>query len=440
MILPAVLKGLKSAGKHVLNSVVNGEENSQADSVIMNAINSHPKAKNHSLSKAAKLDIVRNAVNEAIIAPAPVSGDVKMGGNHASIIQGNDNSVANESTLSNQFGMSNLKKSDPFAEFASDAVSIKGVEYLGSVIVPDTSAQGSTIFTLSFNPLKWYNTRLAKYASLFNYYRFIKVEIVYEPIVSKMTPGSLCAAILPNVARQVPGSGVDGLRSTMELKNSIMFPVYQVQTLTYKFSTPTQPLLCVPGSNPVNDLQRTLTDQGTLFFKDAVGTMSNGAVGQVVVKYEISLYDSCIGAVPANPITSNFTLAFRSDANNRLDVNTAGWIPAADYTRFYYMTPLADLPSAGLYALRTYVIVVAATSTGQYSKIYQTLQDALVGPQAGLVATLGGPTTGIVVGLDAVTASIVTLAGKALPAYTSLQDVKPVSTQASAQVKPNYYG
>lgn len=444
MILPAVMKGLKSAGKHVLSEVLSGGDSHQGDDIILNAINNHPKARNHSLSKAAKLDIVKNAVNEAVLAP-PSSGGIHLGGNHVPIISGTDNSVAQESTLTNQFGMTNLNKNDPFSEFASDAVKLKGVEYLGSVSVPSGSDVGSTIFQLDFNPIRWYKTRLAKYASLFNYYRFIKVEVIYEPIVSKMTPGSFCAAILPNVARQVPGAGVDGVRATMELKNAIMFPVYQVQSLTYAFTTPTQPLLCVPGTNPINDLQRTLTDQGKLFFKSAVGGMGVTSYGQVVVKYEIALYDSCIGDTPSAPPTVPYTLSLVGDTYGRLAVSTATWITAVSYTRFYnayFANDVTMSDGTKVYALRNYIMVVYAGSTGAGSPLYCTLQDALVGPSAGIPCTptaTGGP---VLLVTDIVSSTVYTMVKDALgvetPANNSIPKVKDAAPLKAAT--KGYFG
>lgn len=379
-------------------SVKKGKWTKAAEKVVLAALDRHPKTKSlNKNEKLLKLDIVKNAVNEHFAAPTH-SGLVVSGTDRIPMLQGPESSIMNESTLSNSFAMQNLPKNDPFHDFASDSVCIKGVEYLGTISTEyEVSKLGMTLFMLRMNPTTWSNTRVAKYASLFNYYRFDSVEVIYEPTVPKTQAGTLCAAILPNVAKKIPEYGIDGLRATMELRNAIMFPVSQVQTMTYKFSTPTAPLLCMPSQGSVSTIGSTLVDQGKLFFKDASSLASPAAKitwGQVIVKYKLCLYDSCVTTGNEPTTRSVINTAFSASAGSvingvrRIVLATAGFLAAAaDVPTIVWFTldrDVACTPNTRLSGRIPYWAVVPATSTGVGALIYSSFEAALSGGAAAL--------------------------------------------------------
>lgn len=347
-------------------------------------------------------DIVRHAVHEGLDSSIALGGgNLTQSNDRGMVLSYPDKSgIANDSTMTNSFQMSNLPKSDPFYEFASDSVKVKGVEYI-STVTSVNSQVGQTIFTLSFNPLSWEGTRLARYASMYNYFRFDKVEVIYEPIVPKTVGGSLLGAILPNTAKQIPVNGIEGLRASMELRSSVMHPVYSVQTLTYRFSTPTQPYLCVPVDSAQTPYEHTLSEQGRLFYKDASG-LDDNTYGQILIKYEIAFYDSCLSKNEANIFYKfNTVISFQSaaDPGMLLTSTTAGVVPAQAFAMYYMITALADAVVPNLppfYAGRTYVWQVFATSTGVGGQIYDSLVEAIAGQQYAYRGKLPSLTTGVI--------------------------------------------
>lgn len=380
-----------------------GGKSSQLSNVIASVLDSHPKTKKEaSTDRKRKIDIIKNAVHEHFVEGS--GGGTHVDSGRKLMVAGSESSIANESTMVNQFAMTNLSKADPFFEFASDSVRVRGVEYLGSIVAPSYpgDGRGTTIWTAQFNPLTWTGTRLARYASMFNYFRFEEVEVIYEPIVSKMTSGSLVAAILPNVARQIPKSGVEGLRATMELRNALMFPVYQVQTMTYRFSTPTAPLLCVKPTSAFGPQEATLSNQGTLFFKDASGLTSGTTYGQVVLKYKICFYDSCIGADPSSEspdYAGNIEISGSTTAGleGLLQCTSTGLFTAKSYDRFGYFFPKVNVGFTDPWtAWNVKWFKLPANSTGATMTFYPSLIDALAGTgnaifDSGMIGVGTGP-------------------------------------------------
>jgi len=333
-------------------------------------------------AKGRKTQIIKFSENENLLS-TPASGAILEGStNRTPLLSGPESSIANESNIIDKIAVKQLHPKDPFVAATVDGIRIRGVEYITRLAIGSTTSFGNTIYTMLFNPATWIGSRAQKYAQLYEKYFFRSVEVQYEPIVSKMEPGQIGMAIYHNAAREVPPNSEMGYRQLITQKDAIAFPVYQVQTMSHDFVTPSAPYYVAPDASYNDSIAGNMINQARLVVKDGSGLIPGKVYVSIIVKYDISFYDSTL--------FGNSTMVQFSSAGVftfpvfDLQINLTGApVNTTGLKRFFAFVPSGDITWssdawATLISGRTYFAEQGIGLT-MFTKIYASYLDMLSG-------------------------------------------------------------
>lgn len=342
-----------------------------------------PKAPHGSVRvsvRGRKRQIIKFSENEKHLAAASNGTIVEGSADRAPLLSGPESSIANESNIIDKIAVKQLHPKDPFVSATVDGIRIQGVEYITRLTTANATAFGNTIYTLLLNPATWLGSRVNRFAQLYEKYFFRSVEVQYEPIVAKTEPGQIGMAIYHNAAREPPPNSEMGYRQLITQKDAIAFPVYQVQTMSHNFVTPSAPYYVAPDASYNDSIAGNMVNQAKLVIKDGSGLSTLKTYGSIIIKYDISFYDSTL--MP-NSTMVQFSSAGTFDFpgyNLRLlfdlaPVNTTG------VTRFFVFIPAYTIQFSTdawgyLSAGETYYAVQPA-GTARFDKVYLTYSNML---------------------------------------------------------------
>lgn len=270
--LPALLSAAAPIAVEVVKNLIPKNEKNQ-----------QVKQKTKKILKRGKkmLDIIRNDVNE-------MEGSLPSDSQSASVLV-HEQPFAQGSTTKAEFKVAN-SKSGPFSKYFEDGCSVDCTEYLGEVSTQDDGVaivRGSDLGQYYIHPRMIPSSRLDLLSRGYTHYYVEHIEVVYEPVVAATTAGALCIGIVEDPKLQFM-QGEKGLRQLMETKNSVMCPVWQVQTLNYTMSNRTAPLVTRVGGSDMN-----LIFQGKIVVKSASHLPVGGdgiSYGNLILKYRIHFY------------------------------------------------------------------------------------------------------------------------------------------------------
>lgn len=167
----------------------------------------------------------------------------------------------------------------------------RGTEMLGFVSVTDNTAIGSVLFQFDVSPRAIEGSRLSAMSFLWEKYRFRKLRIRYEPMVSANTDGQIVMYFDKDPADPLPTTGVPALRNALSTAGSRSSPVYQ--SMTVEHLSEAKSILFTDPSASLTVTSRELnrfTEVGDLIILSA-SVLASRVYGTVYMDYEIEWFD-----------------------------------------------------------------------------------------------------------------------------------------------------
>lgn len=262
-----------------------------------------------------------------------------------------------------------------------DAIIVEGLDYLGTLSVT-TANTNYPAFTQPLNPISVPNTRLAIEASLWTKYSFLEAEIIYIPVVSTATSGTILLTHVDDPEVPIPEPATVGyVNALSQPEHATWVQVFNEGHMKWSPAKGDKREFYI---NPDLQNEDRLTVQANLIVVQAVGVGSNFTAGMLYYRYKVALYNKIISVdqfsntqsrlVTAGTATSNVSVKMVDNGRTgALTMACAAGENVIDNGVTYFV--YGNFSLGGFRAFEIYYWQVGETLTTQ-QKIYTSYSDA----------------------------------------------------------------
>lgn len=184
------------------------------------------------------------------------------------------------------------------------AIRVRGCDYIGPVSSPNPCVAGSCLANYFVNPLEFGNTRLSRFAQIYEKYLFNRLLFHYQPGVPTTAGGSLILAFDRDIDDATPTSNLDGIREYLSYQDSKTANVWEELSINCSLEARETPLYCVNNNgSTATTADDRLTYQGQIYLAAMLAPAASVQLGDVWLEYDVTFFVPAIEVQPTTAVS-----------------------------------------------------------------------------------------------------------------------------------------
>jgi len=186
------------------------------------------------------------------------------------------------------------------------SVRVRGCDYLGQVTTPTPVLAGSCIANYFVNPNEFGNTRLSRFAQIYEKYLFNRLQFHYQPGLPTTAGGSIILSYDRDIDDATPTANLDGVREYMSYEDSKTAAVWEELSIDCRLEARETPLFCVNNNgSTATTADDRLTYQGQIYVAAMLAPAAGIQLGDVWLEYDVSFFIPAIESQPTTAVSGN---------------------------------------------------------------------------------------------------------------------------------------